>query len=406
MSLRAQFISSSLFWLGTLSPLPGLAQTGATAPNQQAARAVPAARSDRDTPANVLTDDEWRRTDAAVERALKWLAEQQNADGSFPTIETGQPGVTSLCVMAFLAHGHVPGDGQYGERLERAADFILSRQKQNGLLSVAGPDGPRITRNVEHEIGVCCAYNHAISSLLVSELYGMSAGERAKRMEAVTGKSLAATLEMQRWPKDHPEDRGGWRYLNRAADGWDSDLSITGWNLMFLRSARNAGFDVRKEPIEQAVRYIQRCYSQRYGAFQYLAADDDHRSRAMAGAGILAMAHAGFHRSPEAQKTGDWILQHGFDQYNVAVPFTSAWPHDRYHYAVLNCCQGMYQLGGRYWEVFFPRVVNTLLTNQQADGSWPADNHWHDSTFGNAYTTALVVISLGAPNQLLPIFQR
>jgi hypothetical protein len=66
----------------------------------------------------------------------------------------------------------------------------------------------------------------------------------------------------------------------------------------------------------------------------------------------------------------------------------------------------MYQLGGRYWEVFFPRVVNTLLTNQQADGSWPADNHWHDSTFGNAYTTSLVVISLGAPNQLLPIFQR
>jgi hypothetical protein len=225
-------------------------------------------------------------------------------------------------------------------------------------------------------------------------------------MEAVTEKSLAATLEMQRWPNDPPADRGGWRYLNRAADGWDSDLSITGWNLMFLRSARNAGFDVRKEPIEQAVRYIQRCYSQRYGAFQYLSADDDHRSRAMAGAGILAMAHAGFHRSPEAQKTGDWILQHGFDQYNVAVLFTSVWPHDRYHYAVLNCCQGMYQLGGRYWEEFFPRVVNTLLTNQQADGSWSADSHWHDGTFGNAYTTALVVISLGAPNQLLPIFQR
>jgi hypothetical protein len=33
-----------------------------------------------------------------------------------------------------------------------------------------------------------------------------------------------------------------------------------------------------------------------------------------------------------------------------------------------------------------------------------ADSHWHDGTFGTAYTTALVVISLGAPNQLLPNF--
>ena len=66
----------------------------------------------------------------------------------------------------------------------------------------------------------------------------------------------------------------------------------------------------------------------------------------------------------------------------------------------------MYQLGGRYWEEFFPRIVPILLANQQADGSWPADSYRIDATFGNAYTTALVVITLGAPNQLLPIFQR
>jgi hypothetical protein len=50
--------------------------------------------------------------------------------------------------------------------------------------------------------------------------------------------------------------------------------------------------------------------------------------------------------------------------------------------------------------------VRTLLENQQPDGSWPADSHWHDGQFGNAYTTALVVMTLGAPNQLLPVFQR
>ena len=51
-------------------------------------------------------------------------------------------------------------------------------------------------------------------------------------------------------------------------------------------------------------------------------------------------------------------------------------------------------------------LILALLANQQQDGSWAAESHFHDAQFGNAYTTALVVMSLGAPNQLLPIYQR
>jgi hypothetical protein len=155
------------------------------------------------------------------------------------------------------------------------------------------------------------------------------------------------------------------------------------------------------------VAYIRRCFALEYKTFEYANDGGDNRSRGMAGAGILALGHAGFHNSVEARESGEWILQHGFDDYNRFMLFEGqSRPHDRYHYAVFNCCQGMYQLGGRYWERFFPPVVRTLLENQQADGSWPADSHWHDSQFGTAYTTALVVMTLGAPNQLLPIFQR
>ncbi len=363
-------------------------------------------KRDDNRPADVLNVDQWRRLDAAVKRALEWLAGQQQADGSFPTLETGQPGVTSLSMMAFVSHGHVPGDGQYCTSLERAADYVLSCQKPNGLVTLVGPDGRKITRDVYYEIGTCAAYNHAISSLMLSEFYGMSDPQRAVRIKATIEKSLAATLEMQNWPKAHAEDHGGWRYVHDPPGQPDSDLSITGWNLMFLRSARNAGFTVRKEPIDGAIAYVRRCFSEEYGAFQYFGGSQDHRSRGMAGAGILALAHAGFHNAPEARRTGDWILRHGFDDYNGIVTFNSAWPHDRYHYAVFNCCQGMYQLGGRYWEEFFPRVVEVLLERQEPDGSWPADSHWHDSQFGSTYTTALVVMTLGAPNQLLPIFQR
>ena len=42
----------------------------------------------------------------------------------------------------------------------------------------------------------------------------------------------------------------------------DSDLSVTGWHLMFLRSARNAGFDVPDRAIADAVAYIRRTFSE------------------------------------------------------------------------------------------------------------------------------------------------
>jgi hypothetical protein len=364
-----------------------------------------ATASATEAPANVLKPEKWRRVDQSVNRALDWLAAQQRKDGSFPTLDSGQPGVTCLCAMAFMSHGYVPGDGKYGTNLEFAVDYVLSCQKENGLFTVIGPDGASISRDVAHEIGVTAAYNHAIASLMLSELYGTAGADEAGRMEKVIPKAIAATLQMQRWAKDRPEDRGGWRYIDNFSYQ-DSDLSITGWSLMFLRSARNAGFNVPKESIDDAVAYVRRTYSQQHGAFGYLADLGDHRSRGMAGAGILALAHAGFHNAPEAVSSGEWILRHNFDDYNQIDKFTQEWFNDRYHYGLFNCCQGMYQLGGKYWQEFFPRAVNTVLANQQADGSWPAESHFHDGQFGNAYTTALVVMMLGAPNQILPIFQR
>jgi hypothetical protein len=379
------------------------ARPAATAISPRDVASRPARRDD--SPANVLSAAEWERVNRAVDRALGWLASQQQSDGAFPTLDLGQPGVTCLCTLAFMAHGHLPGEGRYGAQLERATEYALRCQKANGLITLLGPDGPQIERNIDHEIGNAASYNHGISSLTLSELYGTTKLKSADRLQSAIQRSLRTTLQMQRWPKDREIDVGGWRYVDDF-NHEDSDLSITGWQLMFLRSARNAGFDVPKEAIDDAVAYVRRTYSQQYGAFMYAAGDTDQRSRGMAGAGILALAHAGYHNSPEAQQSGNWVLQYPFHDYNTIEPFTQSWKNDRYHYGLFNCCQAMYQLGGRYWESFFPPVVATLLANQQPDGSWPAENHHHDAQFGNAYTTALVLLTLGAPNQLLPVYQR
>ena len=43
-------------------------------------------------------------------------------------------------------------------------------------------------------------------------------------------------------------------------DDKDADLSIIGWQLMALRSAKNAGFDVPVEAIDAAVECVRRHY--------------------------------------------------------------------------------------------------------------------------------------------------
>src|SRR5262245_53074056 len=81
----------------------------------------------------------WREIEVSVDRGLAFLASQQTEDGSFPTIRSGQPGVTSLCIMAFLSRGHQPGGGKYGERLNRAIDYTIRCQRSDGLFSLDPP---------------------------------------------------------------------------------------------------------------------------------------------------------------------------------------------------------------------------------------------------------------------------
>jgi hypothetical protein len=348
---------------------------------------------------NVLTDDQWRRIDVSVDRALAWLAGQQGRDGSFPTNVYGNPGVTSLCVLAMLSSHHLPDGGQYGEALSRAIDYILATQKPNGLIAVQGPAGQIDARGRDGNVSSSAPYNHAISALALSEVYAMTNDRRAEDIRAAIERAIAFSLQFQQRPKYRPVDIGGWRYLDRNAE-MESDLSITGWYLMSLRSAKNAGFDVPQEAIDSAVGYVTRCFNEREGTFYYGLRSNRVRSRAMAAAGILALAHAGEHHTPMALRAGDWIRNNAYRGYNE-IRFEK----DTFHYGAFYCSQAMYQLGGNYWADFFPHTAMLLVDNQQSDGGWPPDSSG-EGNYGRTYSTALTVLALSAPNQVLPVFQR
>jgi hypothetical protein len=356
----------------------------------QVAWAEPAS-SDR---SSGLTTARSQRLDEAVERALQWLAGQQQRDGSFPAMPNGQPGVTSLAALAFLSAGHLPESEPYGSHLHRAIDYVLSCEREAGLLNAAKP-GQRWEFDAPSHTGY---YNHAIAGLMLSESSGQLQGQRSEKVVAAIERALGFTTKKQLLEiAGRPQDEGGWRYpVPHPTDSFKSDLSITAWQLTFLRSAANAGFDVKSGTIDAAEKYVKGLYKEKKKNFTY-----DHRrvTRGVTGAGIMAMAMLGQHGSKEALAAANWIKRHPFKSYGERVGQL-----DRFHYSVYYCTQGMYQIGGKDFREFFPHVVDLLVQNQRPDGSWPAVDY--ERRFGDAYVTAMSVLALTTHYGLLPIHQR
>ncbi|MCC7377009.1 MAG: terpene cyclase/mutase family protein [Verrucomicrobiales bacterium] len=351
--------------------------------------------------AAAVSTSEWAAVEKAVDLGLGWLAARQGGGGDFAGPRAAQPAVTALTLMAFLSRGHRPGEGPFGEPMNRALDYILSTQADSGLFSGAPVGSVHEDKAPTHS----AAYNHAIAGIALCEAYGSTDRARAERIKAAVVLALEFTRTLQSRSKAHAVDRGGWRYIHLRWDrsAADSDLSVTGWQLMFLRSAQNAEFQVPVAQINEAVEYVRRCFVPERAVFNYaLVGEGDIRSsRGMVGAGILSLALAGQHRSDMALQAGEWLAQRPFQGFGSTIGL-----RDRFFYSAYYCSQAMAQLGGRYWKEFYPPLVRSLLEAQQADGSWPPEPSGGDAVFGNVLTTALAVLSLTPPYQLLPVYQR
>ena len=360
---------------------------------QPATTSAPA--SDDIDPRAGLTPQQWKFIDLSVDRALAWLAIQQQADGSFRTMETGQPGVTSLCVLAFMARGHVPGEGKYGEVLNRAINYAIGCQQPDGVFSWIAP--VMITEPLNASF--TSNYNHPITSLMLSEAYGMTHGEQNRRIRPALEMAIRYAAQQLPQPKRNRIDEGGWRYRTVRPQE-DADLSITSWHLMFLRSCKNAGFDVPVSLIDDALGLVGRLYDSNRGTFVY-GRNQRNNTRAMAGAGILSFSLGGQHADKRARQAGEFLLSYPLIYYNQ-----TRFNQERYFYSTFYASQAMFQLGGRYWNEFYPPMARTLITNQGRNGSWDTEAHEYDSQFGQTYSTSLAVLALSPPYQLLPIFQR
>ena len=307
------------------------------------------------------------RLDEAVSRGLEHLAGLQNEDGSFGRGRfVDNVGIASICGIAFLADGHVPGRGRYGEVVRRALEHILSKVTETGLIAGDGGHGPM--------------YGHGFATLFLGEVYGMTP-EDARVRDALE-RAVELIVNSQ-------NEEGGWRY-NPVP--YDADVSVTICQVMALRSARNAGIKVPTETIERAVKYVKECQNPD-GGFKYMRTAGGSAWPRSA-AGVATLFYAG--------QYGDQAIDEGLEYLlRQAMPSGgSAMSQAHYYYGHYYAVQAMYLAGGTWWTRWWPAIRDDLLAQQTASGGWL------DPQQGGAYATAMGLVILQMPKRYLPIFQR
>ena len=314
--------------------------------------------------------------DNAVKRGLDHLKSTQKPDGAWESGGFGRAtSVTSLSVMAFLAAGHVPGEpGPYRNAVERGIRYVLDHQRTDGMLVSNASHGPM--------------YCHGISTLMLAEVVGMTPDKAlADQTRVALAKAVKLIISAQNLAKN-PENAGGWRYQPVSRD---SDISVSGWQLMALRAARSAGCAVPSENIDKAIAYLKKC-AVPGGGFAYQPGQSPNNPRT--GTGVLALEICGEHLTPEALAGAQYLLGH-----------PPKWSSPYFFYEVYYCSQAMFQMGDKYFLVYYPKLVPILLDHQDRDGSWLSGDG-NDRSGGRNYCTAMAVLALAVEYRYLPIYQR
>jgi len=329
--------------------------------------------------------------EAAVDRALARLAQNQNPDGSWNSGGFGgnrDPAISALCVMAYLSAGHVPGEGPYGDRILKGVRYVCSQQQTNGVF--AG-----------QMFGNSVMYSHGICTLMVAEVVGLLPD---RKEAAQLRQRLVAAVQLIRAAQCRRPGEAGWRYSIQPVD---SDMSVTAWQIMALRAAKNVGCDVPADVIDRAVEYVKNCRDPRTGGYRYTRYGNT--TVACSGASILSLeltATREYHGSEESLNAAQFITNQLAAQ-GGARGRGGFQMH--FFYGVYYTSQAMFQIGGKYWTWYRDYLHWLLLSpeahQQQASGDWHGVSP-DDTMAGVNYSTAMAVLALTVEYRFLPIYQR
>ncbi len=330
-----------------------------------------------------------KATENAVDKALEWLARHQEADGhwngaKYGASMAGDTALTGLATLAFLGAGHTEKVGKYKDNVQRGVKWLIAQQNAQGRIMKPGD-------------GCNAGYNHSIGALALAEAVGMA---RIPETREAAQKAVAYSIEIHQLGKG--SDKLGWRY-----DPQDiGDISVSGWFIMQLKSAKVAGLQVDPLALEGAHRYLDTVMVEKpnpndpYSGHKYGYRTDGQ------GGGIRVKSS---HCNTAIGCLGRQFLGtpieslHGGVEYFVTkggVPNAKAPEFYFWYYGTLST----FQQGGDIWKKWNEGIKTALPAMQRVggdeDGSWDPVGHpagggeaW-EPCGGRVFTTAIGAMCL------------
>ena len=323
-------------------------------------------------------------TEEAAEQALAWLSRAQSDDGrwdvdGFKTLkECGgagdlvneDVGVTGLVLLAYLGAGYTHLDGAYQETVRKGLDWLLSCEKGSGDFRGAGQ-----------------MYGQAMATTALCESYALTGDERL----------LEPTRRAVRFILDSQTPESGWRYASQN----ESDTSVTGWQILALKSAQIAGFDVPEQTFKWMNLWLDKVRQGDSGGL-YSYKPGHVVTPVMTAEGAFCQLFMGGEAGDRAQaESVAFIMQNlpVWDPENRSV-------HIYYwYYATLT----MYLSGASEFEAWNSALTKALLQGRNTSG--PAKGSWDPVCLlgvrgGRIYTTAVGALCLEVYYRFLPLYKQ
>ena len=190
-----------------------------------------------------------------LDGALKWLKRHQNENGMWsaqnyfnackdegPKCEPGKgaqgadEAMTAYAVLCFLGAGYDhKTPNKYRQVVKKGLEWIVANQKADGLIG---------SRN----------YEHPIATQALAEAYAMTNDPELRVPAQKAVDIIIARQSIDSKAADKEYAALGWDYVNPNANRNDS--SVTGWNVMALKSAVAAGLSV-KNSLEGSKKWLE-----------------------------------------------------------------------------------------------------------------------------------------------------
>ena len=292
-------------------------------------------------------------SDAAVMRALRYLKKNQRSDGSWGKDRVA---MTSLALLAYLAHGETPGSAEFGSTVKAAIEYIISQQQGNGFFN--GED--------THQ------YAQPIAAYALAETFAVT---KIPRVKYAAVKALTTVVKGQ-------NPSGGFNYNLGAKDNIRNDTSYMGWCVQALKSGKMAGFYDEipglKESMHKAVAGFKLNYGEResYGGFGYT--DKGNQGSGLTGVGVLCLQFLGASKSRECRgglrSLENWKFEWDNTKWNSFV------------YYMYYTTQALFQEGGQSWKNWNAQFLPTIMKKQdiiQKDASGYVDHRGQKRAIGS-----------------------